>query len=105
MTAVCAVTSPSALLGAAEPQAPHRVGRKLPSRLLGKTGVEVSVLALGGVIEMQLPPSAEHDPTALAEAALDLGITYFDTAPAYNNGQSEKNYGPVLARRRASTCP
>ncbi len=58
------------------------------------------MLALGGVIGMQLPPSAEHDPTALAEAALDLGITYFDTAPAYNNGQSEKNYGPVLARRR-----
>ena len=37
---------------------------------------------------------------AIAETALDLGITYFDTAPAYNNGQSESNYGQVLARRR-----
>jgi aryl-alcohol dehydrogenase-like predicted oxidoreductase len=73
---------------------------KLPQRTLGKTGVQVSILALGGVIGMQLPPSPSHDPAALAELALDLGITYFDTAPSYNNGQSETNYGHVLARRR-----
>jgi len=72
----------------------------IPRHLLGKTGVEVSILALGGVIGMQLPPSENHDPAAIAEAALDLGITYFDTAPSYNNGQSETNYGQVLARRR-----
>jgi aryl-alcohol dehydrogenase-like predicted oxidoreductase len=72
----------------------------LPRRTLGRTGVEVSALAIGGVIGMQLPPSKDHDPTALAEQALDLGITYFDTAPSYNNGQSETNYGPVVARRR-----
>ncbi len=72
----------------------------IPRHALGKTGVEVSILALGGVIGMQLPPSDKHDPAAIADAALDLGITYFDTAPGYNNGQSEKNYGQVLARRR-----
>jgi len=74
--------------------------RLVPRRRLGQTGVEVSVLALGGVIGMQLPPSRDHDPSALAEQALNLGITYFDTAPSYNNGQSETNYGPVVARRR-----
>src|SRR5690349_16408656 len=73
---------------------------RMPRRPLGKTGVEVSVLALGGVIGMQLPPARDHDPVALAEQALDQGITYFDTAPSYNNGQSETNYGHVLARRR-----
>jgi len=72
----------------------------IPKRVLGKTGVEVSILALGGVIGMQLQPSNDHDPAAIAEKALDLGITYFDTAPSYNNGQSEANYGQVLARRR-----
>jgi aryl-alcohol dehydrogenase-like predicted oxidoreductase len=72
----------------------------IPKRVLGKTGAEVSILALGGVIGMQLPPSKDHDPAAIAEMALDLGITYFDTAPSYNNGQSETNYGQVLARRR-----
>lgn len=72
----------------------------IPKRVLGKTGTEVSILALGGVIGMQLPPSNDHDPAAIAEKALDLGITYFDTAPSYNNGQSEANYGQVLACRR-----
>jgi len=72
----------------------------IPKRILGKTGVEVSILALGGVIGMKLPPSKDHDPAAIAEKALDLGITYFDTAPGYNNGQSETNYGQVLDRRR-----
>jgi aryl-alcohol dehydrogenase-like predicted oxidoreductase len=72
----------------------------IPRHTLGKTGAEVSILALGGVIGMQLPPSEKHDPAALAETALDLGITYFDTAPGYNKGQSETNYGQVLARRR-----
>ncbi len=72
----------------------------MPQHRLGKTGVTVSALALGGVIGMQLPPSDTHDPVAIAEAALELGITYFDTAPGYNSGQSEKNYGQVLARRR-----
>jgi aryl-alcohol dehydrogenase-like predicted oxidoreductase len=72
----------------------------IPKRVLGKTGENVSILALGGVIGMQLPPSKDHDPAAIAEKALDLGITYFDTAPSYNNGQSETNYGQVLASRR-----
>jgi hypothetical protein len=74
--------------------------KAIPRHLLGKTGAEVSILALGGVIGMQLPPSEKHDPAAIADTAIDLGITYFDTAPGYNNGQSETNYGRVLARRR-----
>jgi uncharacterized protein len=74
--------------------------QRVPRRALGGTGVGVSALALGGVIGMQLPPSWDYDPGALAEQAMDLGITYVDTAPSYNNGQSESNYGQVLARRR-----
>jgi aryl-alcohol dehydrogenase-like predicted oxidoreductase len=100
VTAVCAVGSQTPALIAAEAVNPLKGGAKLPMRRLGKTGVQVSALALGGVIGMQLPPSDTHDPVALAEAALDLGIIYFDTAPSYNNGQSETNYGHVLARRR-----
>jgi hypothetical protein len=72
----------------------------MPQHRLGKTGATVSALALGGVIGMQLPPSDGHDPVAIAEAALELGINYFDTAPGYNSGQSEKNYGQVLEHRR-----
>ncbi|MFC1603572.1 aldo/keto reductase [Planctomycetota bacterium] len=72
----------------------------IPKRVLGKTDAKVSILALGSVIGMQLPPSKVHDPDAIAEKALDLGINYFDTAPSYNNGQSETNYGQVLVHRR-----
>jgi len=67
---------------------------------LGKTGIEVSVLILGGVVAMKEVPPAKFHPAELANAALDAGINYFGTAPAYGNGQSERNYGEVLATRR-----
>jgi aryl-alcohol dehydrogenase-like predicted oxidoreductase len=72
----------------------------IPRRALGQTGVKVSVLVLGGVVAMKEAPTPEFHPAELANAALDAGINYFDTAPAYNNGQSERNYGEVLATRR-----
>lgn len=79
---------------------PQRKARAIPKRVLGRTGVEVSVLALGGVVGMMRKPSKEFDPAELANTAIDTGIRYFDTAPAYGNGQSELNYGSVLERRR-----
>lgn len=72
----------------------------IPKRVLGKTGVKVSVLILGGFPTMKDPPTAKFHPAELANAAIDAGISYFDTAPAYGNGQSEKNFGEVLATRR-----
>ena len=50
----------------------------------------MTILGLGGFTGMKEPRTA----------AFDAGIRYFDTAPAYNNGQSERNYGEVLATRR-----
>lgn len=49
---------------------------------------------------MMAVPTKEFDPAELANAALDAGINYFDTAVAYGAGQSELNYGVVLAKRR-----
>jgi aryl-alcohol dehydrogenase-like predicted oxidoreductase len=72
----------------------------IPRRILGKTGVEVTALILGGVSGMIQKPTAAFDPAELANAALDAGINYFDTAPSYGAGQSEINYGVVLAKRR-----
>lgn len=76
------------------------VNRVIPRRTLGKTGVEVSVLVLGGVSGMMLKPTTGFNPADLASTALDSGINYFDTAPSYGDGQSELNYGIVLAKRR-----
>lgn len=72
----------------------------IPKRILGKTGVEVSCLIIGGVSGMMAVPTREFDPSELADAALNAGINYFDTAASYNNGQSEINYGKVVAKRR-----
>jgi len=60
----------------------------------------VPVLVLGGVAGMALKPTKEFQPAELAVAALDAGITYFDTAASYADGQSELNYGEILATRR-----
>jgi aryl-alcohol dehydrogenase-like predicted oxidoreductase len=72
----------------------------IPRRPLGKTGVDVPVLILGGVAGMKQAPTLSFHPAQLADAALDAGINYFDTAPSYAAGQSESNYGEVLATRR-----
>lgn len=72
----------------------------LPTRPLGRTGVSVTVLALGGYTGMKEPRSDRFDPVQLANAAIDSGIRYFDSAPSYGGGQSERNYGEVLAHRR-----
>jgi len=73
---------------------------RIPRRKLGKTGVEVSCLIIGGVSGMMAIPTSEFDPAELANAALEAGINYFDTAASYNNGQSETNYGKVVEKRR-----
>ena len=80
----------------------HEKSKKpvIPRRVLGKTGVKVSALILGGVVAMKEAPTAKFHPAELANAALDAGINYFDTAPSYGNGQSERNYGEVLETRR-----
>ncbi len=80
----------------------HEKSKKpvIPRRVLGKTGVKVSALILGGVVAMKEAPTARFHPAELANAALDAGINYFDTAPSYGNGQSERNYGEVLETRR-----
>jgi aryl-alcohol dehydrogenase-like predicted oxidoreductase len=77
----------------------------MPRQVLSKTGVEVSFLVLGGLIGEKMPPSETNDPVAIAEMAIDLGINYFDAAPACNNGQSEINSGQVIAGRRKEIFP
>jgi aryl-alcohol dehydrogenase-like predicted oxidoreductase len=77
-------------------------------RKLGNTGLEVSAIAFGGApmgLANYLGPWDPNDPAqeeqgiAALVRALELGITYFDTALSYGNGRSEQIYG--AARRRA----
>ena len=72
------------------------------ARSLGKTGLTVSTLGfgcgnVGGLIIRGTPAERER---AVARA-MELGINYFDTAPSYGDGESEKNLGQVLKTLKA----
>lgn len=71
------------------------------TRRLGNSGLSVSVAGLGCNMLGATVPSAEVP--ALIGAALDAGITFFDTADVYGNpaGASEELLGAALGSRRA----
>jgi predicted aldo/keto reductase-like oxidoreductase len=71
----------------------------LPVRTLGKTGAKVSLLAFGGGSRFLMHKPDEQAVAAL-NRALDLGITYVDTAQSYGNGESERLVGMVMKTRR-----
>jgi aryl-alcohol dehydrogenase-like predicted oxidoreductase len=66
-------------------------------RTLGRTGLRVSALGfgcgdVGGLMVRGTPAERERG----VARALEHGINYLDTAPAYGSGESEKNLGQVL---------
>lgn len=71
----------------------------LPTRLLGKTGDRISILGFGTAAagtRLNL-----KDAVHLYEEALNLGVTYFDTAPEFAGyGQAQKQLGYLLKHRR-----
>ena len=72
----------------------------LPTRLLGKTGAHVSILAMGGGSRYLMYKEEEQALEAL-QKALDLGITYIDTSDDYgDNHLSERRIGKILKARK-----
>jgi L-galactose dehydrogenase len=67
---------------------------------LGKTGIKVSKLGLGGA---QLGDAygklTDDDVCRIVHAAFDLGINFLDTAPLYGMGESERRIGLALKGR------
>jgi hypothetical protein len=73
---------------------------ELPTRVLGKTGARVSILAMGGGSRFLMYREEDEALEALRKA-LDLGITYIDTSDDYGeNHLSERRIGKVLKGRR-----
>ncbi len=62
-----------------------------PKRQLGKTGVDVSILCLGGMFDT-------INNQLLLKQALKWGVTYWDTAEGYGNGLSEEGMGRFFSR-------
>ena len=69
----------------------HTGESSLPKRLLGKTGLKVSIIGMGGIVVMNESPA--HCRQVIAEA-IDKGVNYFDVAPSY--GDAELKLGPAL---------
>jgi uncharacterized protein len=84
----------TAIGGAAADQKPG-----LPARVLGRTGARVSILAYGCGSRFSEYGTFD-EALATVTRALDLGITYIDTAASYGNGQSEKIVGALMKTRR-----
>ncbi|HYH03294.1 MAG TPA: aldo/keto reductase [Bacillota bacterium] len=73
-------------------------------RELGKTGIKVSAVALGCMAfvgDSTWGSQDEKDSCESIIAALDGGITLFDTAESYGNGYSEELLGKALQGRRS----
>ncbi len=73
----------------------------LPTRVLGKTGVSVPLIAIGG--GSRFCSVADPDESAaILEHALDGGFFYWDTGHdyVYNDVVSEERYGTLLEHRR-----
>ncbi|MFE1507978.1 aldo/keto reductase [Streptomyces sp. NPDC058726] len=69
-------------------------------RTLGRTGVQVSSLALGAMNFGAIGNTTQDEATALVDAALEAGVNLIDTADMYSGGESEEMVGKAITGRR-----
>ena len=69
-------------------------------RVLGRTGIEVSVHCLGAMMFGAVGNPDHDDCIRIIHAALDQGINFVDTADMYSAGESEEIVGKALRGRR-----
>jgi len=71
----------------------------VPVRELGKTGLKVSIVGFGGGHYVR-PHLDEAGSIRLVHAAIEMGMTFMDTAWEYHDGESERRMGLALQDRR-----
>ncbi|MER5177463.1 aldo/keto reductase [Streptomyces sp. NPDC002896] len=72
----------------------------MEQRVLGRTGRNVSVVGLGTwQLGADWGDVREEDALAVLDAAVDAGVTFFDTADVYGDGRSEQLIGRYLRER------
>lgn len=76
----------------------HKVSGGIPRRALGRTGVEVSALALGGSHLGEV--KTEREAVRIVHEAIDNGLTFMDNAWEYHEGKSEERMGKALVGGR-----
>lgn len=70
-----------------------------PTRPLGRSGMEVPILAFG--CGSRFLRYDEQESLAVLERALELGVRYLDTAVDYGEGESERRVGRLMKERRS----
>lgn len=70
----------------------------MEKRSFGSTGQQFPVLSFGAQRIVDEHQCTEEEAIQIVNRAIDEGITYFDTAPSYSDGQSEERLGIALAR-------
>lgn len=70
-----------------------RLGKLLPLRKLGSSGLVVTNLGVGGD---HVGSASEKDAQAIIEKALEEGVRFFDNATLYSDGKAEEYYGKFL---------
>jgi aryl-alcohol dehydrogenase-like predicted oxidoreductase len=75
----------------------------MQKRILGKSGLEVSAIGLGcmGMSFSYGPPKDKQEMITLLRAAVDRGVTFFDTAEVYGPWTNEELVGEALSPVRA----
>jgi aryl-alcohol dehydrogenase-like predicted oxidoreductase len=71
----------------------------MQKRELGRSGLSVSTIGLGcmGLTSNYEPPAARAEAVSLIRAAVERGVTFFDTAEAYGPYKNEEIVGEALA--------
>jgi aryl-alcohol dehydrogenase-like predicted oxidoreductase len=79
-------------------QTASAVAGEIPTRPLGKTGIQVSALCFGGAHWGRIESDAEA--IRMLHEAIDAGVTFLDNAWEYNRGRSEELMGKAIQGRR-----
>jgi predicted aldo/keto reductase-like oxidoreductase len=66
----------------------------LPVVTLGKSGLKVTRYCVGG---FHMRVQGEQEGIRILKRALDLGVTFFDSAAKYHNGESDVTYGKAFS--------
>ena len=85
-------------MGAAGLTAEGQSGAEVPKRPLGRTGLQVSALGIGGYHLGSA--NSEAEATQIVNEALDAGVNFFDSAWEYHDGLSEERLGRALKGKR-----
>lgn len=72
----------------------------MEKRKFGQTGQEFPILSFGAQRIVDEHDCTEEEAIQIVNRAIDEGITYFDTAPSYSDGQSEERLGKSFKERR-----